>query len=46
MPELFDFVRGMFTDLPGFLNNLIATFGWATYVVLFLICSVKQFPCK
>jgi len=37
MTELVDIVRQMFTDLPVFLNNLIASFGWATYVVLFLI---------
>lgn len=35
--ELFDLIREMFTNLPVFLNNMIATFGWATYLVLFLI---------
>ena len=37
MAEIFELIRGMFTDLPLFLNNMIASFGWATYVVLFLI---------
>lgn len=37
MVEFLELIRGMFTDLPGFLNNMIASFGWATYVVLFLI---------
>lgn len=37
MSELFDIARQMFTNLPVFLNNMIASFGWATYVVLFLI---------
>lgn len=37
MDALIDLIRVMFTDLPGFLNNMIATFGWATYLVLFVI---------
>jgi membrane-associated protein len=37
MAELFDLFREMFTNLPVFLNNMIATFGWVTYLILFLI---------
>lgn len=37
MEMLFDLARELFTNLPTFLNNLILSYGWLTYAVLFLI---------
>lgn len=41
LKKAFEFFKGMFLNLNGFLGNLITDYGTATYVVLFMIIFVE-----